>query len=425
MYSVASEISTRSTTSKGCCASFCAWICPCCAPFRDWRGFGFLGRLCLACSCWTFAVLCGITMAVYAILVEPRVCAVVQSNLHVTEEIRNRFIDQRPDYFHWVTKTDCPQLRKDVDLRKFYNDVDGTKFIGLDDGLVSPVGPGSSDKLRLTAWYLRAVSPEGDTDNSPAIVTVHGFKQAATDFTQMVPASMLRKMGISVFSVNQRNYCQSDENKCHCTTLGSEERLDIEAAVRYLEEDPKGLLGVKRDPSRIGIFSVSGGPGSQVFLTNGKLAALWLDSAVYDWGLRFQRQLHQMRVDRIPFLKDMGWFCVVKMTSHLVKKWNPAAVLADTRRLEGAGRRVFVTANRLDKMVLDNQAELWIQQLSAAGFRVDSWLEAQGVDEPDACDEHVTLMVHKPEEYRRRLCSFWSSVWPELPPCSEELRSVV
>ncbi len=123
----------------------------------------------------------------------------------------------------------------------------------------------SADGIRLAGWYIPAATPIGPT--GPTVVVLHGH---GSNKNAMLPIAAVLHDDYNLVLFDQRNHGQSFGTE---TTVGVEERLDLEAVVGWLQQT--------HSPSWIGVLGTSmGAMTATAAVANGlPVQALVLDSA--------------------------------------------------------------------------------------------------------------------------------------------------
>lgn len=192
----------------------------------------------------------------------------------------------------YQTGTALPCGINDDDLRNspeaFYTPEEGpfpgegwNKWVGYDlsswwltDTPYETVTIDVADGVTLEAWWIPAANPE----TQETVIVTHGYGTSRRDYNALLPTSMLVKDGFNVLLVDQR-----DTGNSTCVdgkhSAGQDESDDFAAVANWLVED-KGI-----DPSKIGMFGVSGGAIATAILPakTDNVAAFALEAPIFDF----------------------------------------------------------------------------------------------------------------------------------------------
>ena len=131
----------------------------------------------------------------------------------------------------------------------------------------------TDDGVRISGWYVPAGHEPPCSDHAPTILLAHGLLDRKETMLQIVP--WLHEAGYNVMLIDFRGHGGSEQ--CP-TTIGAQEKLDIQAALDWLDAESVG--------DRVGGLGMSLGAAALVNAAahDDRLDALVLDSMFADWS---------------------------------------------------------------------------------------------------------------------------------------------
>lgn len=333
-----------------------------------------------------------------------------------------------------------------VDQINKYNSVQPYKLVSFN----SRVDPeGNKETISLTAWWLPA-----ENKNAPRIVLQHGNNGNFNEYYIQSAAYLLRSIGFSVIAHNLRDHGTSGKSKhSNFTTWGFDYYLDALGAWDYAVNDPDGFLGGKIDPGKVGMmsFSMGGLVAGAAFGMEAGIPGYWSDSGSCDLG---GEMCHQVMTS----LSQMEDGLAQGKTVNLTEKLNPGVktYIEDHagKSLSNWMRRVAnrragvdlddVTPQKTFKLGPDTHRHLAVVSSGLDDFvppfvalsldelgqrypkKYKTTLRWQpnagcwGAADPylkrdaDYWDSHMAVMPQYPDEYREKLCHFWSGAFKTL-----------
>ena len=257
------------------------------------------------------------------------------------------------------------------DVRPFLPDFPGAPTSPADIGLeYETVRFTTEDGVTLSGWLVPAAR-----ETRTAVILLHGFTgHRLADLSAFVPWLHERH---HVLQFDFRGHGESDARS---VTLGSHERRDVAAAVRFIES--RGL-------GPIALFGVSMGASTAI------VAAPDLPIAAVVADAPFAQLHHPVanRMRQVGYpLADLGARFVVAGAALRTRSWLGDPIRA-VRRL--APRALLVIATREDRLISWRQGAALFQ---AAGEPKELWIvEGAG---------HADAYVAEPVAYRERVLSF-------------------
>lgn len=265
---------------------------------------------------------------------------------------------------------------------------------------MSRKGPDGQDDVKLTGWWLPA---PGVAAGGPVVVVQHGMGGTINSARPSMAAFLLRSSGFSVFTGNLRDHGTSGQSSHKKQSWGWDYPLDTLGAWDYVVNDPDGVLGGPRDPSKVGLMGMSlgGFVSSIAFGVEHRAPALWLDGAVFD--------PQDLMVAKSPLgaftkiLLPLSWWIVDQMVGVDMRHNLPSTALATGPSTK---RPVMIVQSKDDSSVPWSMAEDFVKILAEG----DRYAVSKEFDWGGKCgnDDHNMLFWIEPEAYRRSLCTFWS-----------------
>lgn len=278
------------------------------------------------------------------------------------------------------------------------------------------------ETVKLAGWWLPA-----DTSNlpkgavPPRIVLQHGFRDNSNTFRTQSIAYILRTMGFDVLINNFRDHCYSDNATHHVYEWGNSYPYDLLGAWDYAVADPDGMLGGSVEKSKVGLMGYSKGGfivGSAFGLEK-DVPAVWIDSAplvpksVFAHGL--SKTLGGMGLGFLSgLLAGPVWGNVESYAKEKgidINFHTPASTLP---KGPNSGRSVYVVHNKKDSTVPFSEGEGLIALIKkypkkydlAGTYFTDGYCESK-----DSKMDHIIDQLLNEDEYKSRLCKYWSSVF--------------
>lgn len=288
------------------------------------------------------------------------------------------------------------------------------------------------ETVNLTAWWLPAPR-KGPT---PRIILQHGNNGNYNEYYIQTAAYVLRSIGFSVIAHNLRNHGTSGKtSEMNYTTWGYDYHYDVLGAWDYAVNDPEGVLGGAVPPDQVGMmgFSMGGVIVSNAFGLESRIPGIMLDAGVINTKAVLCHQILRQVVGDPKwkstgavsgFMASMGLNFLMEVVKHKcgvdVLDTTPEEVIPNGPDIQ---RKVGIVTSALDDFVPPFDAEQW--KLFAAKYpkKYDVsmfWEPASGCHGGynaaigrywDYWDSHLASMPQFPDEYRERLCTFWSDVF--------------
>lgn len=268
------------------------------------------------------------------------------------------------------------------------------------------------DVVELKGWWL----PAPNEPAAPRIVLQHGFTQNSNKNFQQLAAYMLRSLGFSVLLPNFRDHCYSGNTSEHVYQWSNAYPFDLLGAWDYAVADPGGLLGGPRDAGQVGLmgFSMGAFVTAIAFGLDGRTPAAWVDSGPWTtraaFAQNFRTEAEGMGIGFLTgLLLPRAWEGVKRaaLERGVDYDWQlPEQALAlgpDTRRL------IHTLANEDDAVVPFSEHVRLVNFLAKypEKYTVGDWVTA-GLCHGSA---HHREIFRKHEEYKYRLCNFWTEAF--------------
>jgi len=288
----------------------------------------------------------------------------------------------------------------------------------LEVSFPSRQGEAGQKTVKLVGWWLPA---DPQWDSGAAVVLQHGLKGTINDFRPALVAYLVRAAGFSVLLPNLRAHGASEAPGHGRLSWGYDYPYDILGAWDYVVKDPDGKLGGPRDSSKVGIMGLSMGGfiAATAFGMEEDIPALWLDGPVSDPADLLPGQIRQMMPIGGAFLATIirpAWFITEILSGMPLRHHSPAKELPKGPQTK---RPVMLAQSRDDAQVPAFMAEHYVKTLEEHPTKYDL---TKSMDWGGKCDAgggrietHNMLMWLHPQEYRAKLCDFWSDALLQKP----------
>lgn len=245
--------------------------------------------------------------------------------------------------------------------------------------------PSRDPEVAISAWYVPPDTARADS----AVVIVHGYGSCKRSDEILLAAGMLHRDGVAVLVMDLRNHGDSTVTNGRYAG-GTREYRDALGAWDWLVDD-RGFPA-----ARVGLFGMSLGAAT-VLIAMGeepRVPATWEDSSYADLDVAVQAELE--RNGYPTFLRFGGYLMARVRTGDDLTSLSPIGAVA---KLEG--RPIFITHGTADTRLSVQYAADLAAAIRANGGTVDPWI-VEGA-------EHTEAIQLEPEEYERRLDSFFGS----------------
>lgn len=254
---------------------------------------------------------------------------------------------------------------------------------------------GQHEVVRLTAWYLDA------GPGSPAVVVQHGMTASFNSVRVLVPAAMLRAAGFSVLVPNLRDHGTSGRSSYGKFAWGWDYPYDVLGAWDFLVSDPQGVLGGARPAESVGLWGMSMGGFStaNAFGLEPRVAAAWLDGAVFDprtvFGLNLPPVMSELFTRAV-------WWSLERRTGIALRHHVPENELP---RGPHSKRPIFVAHSPGDKKVGVEESERYKRFILSMSeqYSLHVWFQ----DGTCNGESHSAMTLAHPTEYATELCEFF------------------
>mmetsp|Transcript_27586 Transcript_27586/g.78713 ORF Transcript_27586/g.78713 Transcript_27586/m.78713 type:complete len:435 (+) Transcript_27586:68-1372(+) len=275
----------------------------------------------------------------------------------------------------------------------------------------SPIGV-----VELEGWWL----PAPNEPAAPRIVLQHGFTENSNKAFQQLAAYTLRSIGFSVLVPNFRDHCYSSNTSEDVVQWSNAYPLDLLGAWDYAVSDPGGLLGGPREPGQVGLqgFSMGAFVTAIALGLEGRAPAAWVDSGPWTTEVAFAQNFRTTAEEvGLGFMSGLllprVWEGVSKaaLERGVDYYWQlPQQTLPlgpDTRR------PIYAHANVDDATVPFSEHVRLMDFLAQypQKYAVGNWVSS-GFCHGSA---HHREILSKHEEYKDRLCTFWTEAF-DLEP---------
>lgn len=283
-------------------------------------------------------------------------------------------------------------------------------------------GQAGQNTINVTAWWLPAKDPK-----APRIVVQHGNNVNFNDFTVQFFAYTLRSLGFACLLPNLRDHGTSGASLHGTVGWGWAYHLDLLGAWDYTVNDPDGLLGGKMGPSKVGILGMSMGgfAASIAFGKEPQIPGAWIDSGVFEPRDVLKFSIEQSLPSFLQFLATPAlgpaWLFANRASGVSLDLRLPAQSLAADAKKKKK-RPIAVTHGQQDTTVPPAETD----QLLAFIDEHEDLYDARVRYLPDySCGDntHITMILWRPDTYRKMLCEFWTHVFT-MPVSSCKLNTL-
>lgn len=275
---------------------------------------------------------------------------------------------------------------------------------------LSRPAPDGATTVELTGWFLpgdRTHLPLGA--KPPRIVIQHGYTSNANKVRVQAAAYLLRAMGFDVFTPNLRDHCSSaktgDVNK-----WGWAYPFDLLGAWDYAMSDPQGIMGGPIPASQVGLmgFSMGGFTTATAFGMEPNAPGAWLDGMVMSPRRGLKAGLTKETGSVLTwFLLEPTWAWTKSIADVDIMLNTPTSTLPLGPE---TNRPVAVAYDLQDATVWADNSQDLVKLLAEYPGKYDL-RETFATDNACPSDPHCMIHVARPNEYRERLCRFWSDVF--------------
>ena len=240
----------------------------------------------------------------------------------------------------------------------------------------------ADDGVKLRGWFI-------DVGGEDTIIAIHGYTSSRWDETYMKPViHILARNGFNVLAFDFRAHGESEGEY---TTLGVRELRDYRRIISWLRNnypDKAKKIGV------IG-YSMGGAVAIMLAATEDRIDAVVADSPYMDIIASGKRWIKRMKQPMRSLLLAV-YPLIVSFASRI------AGINTDELRIINYADKVkkplLIIAGRRDDLVSINEINSFFQRAKAHGKPVELWI----TDSP-----HVRTIVDEPEEYKKRIVSFF------------------
>mmetsp|Transcript_81960 Transcript_81960/g.190410 ORF Transcript_81960/g.190410 Transcript_81960/m.190410 type:complete len:247 (+) Transcript_81960:167-907(+) len=239
----------------------------------------------------------------------------------------------------------------------------------------------------------------------------------------MLPAKGLQQQGFNVFLFNNQGLGKSQRpDSGHAIrTFGADELTNTEGAIKFVTEDPDGLLPFATPLHKVGIYVESGANG-MVWFFRLDIPGLVMDSSIYDWHAQWRKVADDAGIGWVPLVDHLLMQCAsAPAQGGGIKEENYKDQL-DRSVHNPTGRKVLLIHNKADEYNLfEDHFPGWEADLKGKGFDVAVYTPDE--DGEDGCNSHVTLLfgLHRKAHFQR-LCAFWELVFNVSAACGDVLQ---
>jgi len=304
-----------------------------------------------------------------------------------------------------------------VTVMDSYNSLRPWKMITFPSAPPDTLG---QEEVNLTGWWLPVDQVYNNLsfgERAPVIIVMHALGHNFNMAHVQVYAFLLRSIGFNVFIPNLRDTGNSKtSSKSQHITWGWTYYLDLLGAWQHVVNDPKSEFGGARPVSQVGIAGLDTGAmlAATVLGLEHRIVGAWLDSGLY----AVERGALADEIQRYGYAWFMGWFfrwmapMAYEFAEHFagvdISHKTPSNSLPCTS-LNGTRQKVSLISNTKDTIEVRREAEHLEEIFGEHPLCYDftsEWVataECHGVRSPQ--------LFAEPEEYRKRSCQFWSSVF--------------
>ena len=260
------------------------------------------------------------------------------------------------------------KLRENFPSKEYYlDDWQNIYFPSLEKG------------IKLNGWLFNYFPKR------PIVIVVHGlFPNGKCKPESNLIASMLISKEINAFTIDLRNYGQSDIVSEY-EDLGLRSYKDVLGAINFLQE-------IGFDSNQIGLHGISLGASTVIFAAaeNKNINAIWAESALAEFNLILRDEIARYGMPSIfgPAVSFAGKI----LTGIDPTELNPAKKLSLTQNY-------FFTHGEKDLRILSHHFEYFKNYSKEKNIKSSFWLV------PDTY--HVDAMFKYPAEYAEKMKKFF------------------
>ena len=235
------------------------------------------------------------------------------------------------------------------------------------------------ENIKLNGWLFNFFP------NRPIVIVVHGlFPNGKCKPESNLIASLLIKQNINAFTIDLRNYGESDTVSDY-ENLGLSEYKDVLGAFDYLKQ-------VGFNDNEIGLAGISLGGSNVIFAAANetKIKAIWSDSALAEFKLILRDEIARYGMPDI-FGPAVSFFGKI-LTGINPNNLSPVKYLSNNQSY-------FFTHGVQDKRVLFHHFEYFQNFVTENHINASFWMI------PDAY--HIDAMFKYPDEYGYKMKKFF------------------
>ena len=235
--------------------------------------------------------------------------------------------------------------------------------------------------IKLNGWLFNYFA------NRPVVIVVHGiFPNGKCKPESNLIASLLISKKINAFTIDRRNYGQSD-SVSEYEDLGLRAYKDVLGAIDFLKE-------IGFDTNQIGLHGISLGASSTIFAAaeDTNINAIWSDSTLAEFNLILKDEIARYGLPNI-------FGPAVSLGGKILTGIDPTD-LNPTKKLNHL-QNYFFTHGDKDLRILVHHFEYFKSFSKQQNIKSSFWLV------PDAY--HVDAMFKYPEEYANKMKEFFEA----------------
>eukprot|EP00933_Yihiella_yeosuensis_P069800 TRINITY_DN7680_c0_g1_i1.p1 TRINITY_DN7680_c0_g1~~TRINITY_DN7680_c0_g1_i1.p1 ORF type:complete len:462 (-),score=84.01 TRINITY_DN7680_c0_g1_i1:317-1702(-) len=275
------------------------------------------------------------------------------------------------------------------------------------------------EQVELSGWYLPA-DPKRVTKGTlaPRVVVQHGTTSNANKYRQQVTAYMLRSIGFDVLMPNLRDHCGSGNSSYQKVGWGFDYPMDTLGSWDYAVADPDGIMGGRAAPDKVGIWGCSMGAflTATAFGLEPQIPGVFLDSFPMEPFNAAKWSLQNKAGAAGPFVAE------VVLPNQMAPAWAATKVNAGVdltlnspmKALPNGperARKIAMSANQLDSTTPFTDSMALVEEVSGPLSPQYDLFETFFFSKDCHGTNHVVGHVLFPNEYREKLCYFFSAVF--------------
>ena len=240
----------------------------------------------------------------------------------------------------------------------------------------------ADDGVKLRGWFI-------DVGSVNTVIAIHGYTSSRWDEAYMKPViRILARNGFNVLAFDFRAHGESEGKY---TTLGVRELRDYRKIISWLKNN------YPNKAKKVGVIGYSMGGAVAIMLaaTENKIDAVVADSPYMDIIASGKRWIKRMKQPMRSLLLAV-YPLIVSFASHI------AGMDTDELRIinyaDKVNKPLLIIAGRRDDLVSINEIGSFFQRAKAHGKLVELWISGS---------PHVRTIVDEPEEYEKRIVSFF------------------